>query len=125
MENLAQLYKAHRDKFNALLRQPRLPEWMRIKCDAVLANITSDADETEKYLRDARRGLESFKEGRPSPDPMQANIDGIAAHLDEVEQGIEERRENPWEEDGGDEDAENLSSEGQKSTSDEDTKSSA
>ncbi|KAK4507238.1 hypothetical protein PRZ48_000973 [Zasmidium cellare] len=90
---------AAEDRFMELLTEPRIPMWMRVQCNAVLASITDRADDAENYIEDARHVLDLFAEDRPDPDPLGEKIVNMAKRLDEIEKEIEERRQHPWDED--------------------------
>ncbi|KAI6890211.1 hypothetical protein KC325_g316 [Hortaea werneckii] len=73
-----------------LLQEPRLPLWMRVQCNLILAGITEDYNEAMCYLRDARTSLRLFKERYDEETPLVLQMEEA---LDGIEVEIEERKE--------------------------------
>lgn len=72
---------------------------MRLKCNTILAGITTNPDIADNYLTDARETLALLMETRAN-DPQITRFEAI---LDQHKAGIEERRLNPWSDEEDDE----------------------
>lgn len=96
--NTKDIYRAE-NMFIELLNSAHIPFWMRVQCNAILANISDDALHAQHYLNDASHILDCFEQQQLIKHDLssidqyseKSRVDDLRAELQSIQQRLNDQ----------------------------------